>query len=232
MKNKLIQRLLYIVFTVVNTGLLYLFLLQLPFGIDTFAFSVLHWSEMHPRIEIAAAVSLGVALITLLLVIRLDNEWKSRLIYLRRRFAHPGHRAFLGGKDPGFDRRPLKSTYPEVSDSAYDPQVQMQVWQRLYEKHAKTSLVQGTYLSWVLLRDLYLISLIFLVAFLVTWPLNLGVPAVLALSYIFIYGAQLLFLMFSARGTGSRLECNVLAQELGIKPGSIDKVKSKRKKAR
>jgi hypothetical protein len=232
MKNKLLQRIVFVAFTVVNTALLYLFLLQLPFGLDTFASSLLNWYEMRPRIEIATAVSLGVAVFTLFLVNRLDNEWKSRLIYLRRRFAHPGHRAFLGGKDPGFDRKPLKITYPEVRDSAYDPEVQMQVWQRLYKRHAKASLVEGTYHSWVLLRDLYLISLGFLVAFLVTWPVNFGVPTVLALSYIFIYGAQLLFLMFSARGTGSRLECNVLAEELGIKPGGINKAKSKKIKRR
>ncbi len=227
MKNNLLPSLIYIAFTVINTMLLYLFLLQLPYGIDTFAFSLRHWSGASPRIEIVAAISVGIAIITLLLVKRLDSEWKSRLVYFRRQFADPGHHAFFGGKDPGFDREPLESIYPEVRDSAYNPQVQMQVWMRLYQKHTKAPLVVGTYRSWLLLRDLYLISLIFLVVFLVAWPLNFGVPSVLAASYIFIYGVQLLFLIFSARGTGTRLEYNVLAEELGIKQERLGKPKKK-----
>ena len=226
MKNNFLSNLIYIAFTVVNTILLYLFLLQLPYGMDTLAFSLRHWSEASPRIDIVAAISVAIAIITLFLVKRLDNEWKSRLLYCRQQFAHPGHHAFFGGKEPGFDREPLEKRYPEVRDSAYNPQVQMRVWTRLYRKHAKAPLVVGTYRSWLLLQNLYLISLVFLTVFLVAWPLNFGVPSVLAVSYIFIYGVQLLFLMFSARGTGTRLEYNVLAEELGIKQERLGKPKS------
>ena len=230
MKNSFLKRFFLGLFIIVNTILLYLFLLQLPYGMDTFAFSLRQWPAISPRIEFVAAISLGVAVITVLLVKYLDSEWKSRLVYFRREFAHPGHRAFFGGKDPGFDRKPLYAAYPEVRDSAYNPQVQIQVWRSLLKRHAKAPLVMGTYHSWLFLRDLYLISLVFLVAFLVAWPLNLGVPIALATSYIFIYGTQSLFLMFSARGTGMRLECNVLAEELGIEPG--DNVKTKKKQAK
>jgi len=59
-----------------------------------------------------------------------------------------------------------------------------------------------------------------------------ALPVALALSYVFIYGAQLLFLMLSARGTGMRLECNVLAEELGIQPEGNAKTKLKRAKRR
>ena len=79
---------------------------------------------------------------------------------------------------------------------------------------------------------MYLISLVFLVAFLLAWPLNFGVPMALATSYVFIYGTQLLFLMFSARGTGMRLECNVLAEELGIKSGYNVKTKKEQTRKR
>ena len=106
----------------------------------------------------------------------------------------------------------------------------MQVWRRLFKRHEKGTLVVGTYRSWLLLRDLYLISVVFLTAFLLAWLLNFGVPAVIALSYVFIYGAQALFLMFSARGTGTRLEFNVLAEELRIKPGDKEKARKKRAK--
>ena len=232
MKNNFLKRLFFGVFITVNAVLLYLFLLQLPYGMDTFAFSLRRWSDISPRIQIVAAISCSVALITVLLMKYLDSEWKSRLVYFRRQFAHPGHRAFFGGKDPGFDRKPLYAAHPEVRDSAYNPQVQIEVWMRLFKRHANAPLVTGTYHSWLFLRDLYLISLVFLAAFLVAWPLNFGVPVALALSYVFIYGAQLLFLMLSARGTGMRLECNVLAEELGIQPEGNAKTKLKRAKRR
>ena len=232
MKNKFLKDFFLGLFITVNTILMYLFLLQLPYGIDTLALSLRRWANMSPRIEIVAAISFSVALTTVLLLKYLDSEWKSRLVYFRRRFANPGHRAFFGGKDPGFDRKPLYAAYPEVRDSAYNPQVQLQVWMRLFKRHAKAPLVMGTYHSWLFLRDLYLISLVFLMAFLVAWPLNFGVPVALALSYVFIYGAQVLFLLISARGTGLRLESNVLAEELGLKPESHTKLKHKRAKNR
>lgn len=233
MKNPLLKRVLYSVFTAANTALLYLFLLQLPSAVDAFSFSLRHWSKFSPRIEFAAIISLVIGITTLILVRYLDGEWKSRLVYFRPQFAQPGYRAFFGGRDPGFDRSPLEKAYPEVRDSAYNPQVQLRVWKRLYTKYANASLVNGTYHSWVLLRNLYLVSLVFLLAFLLAWPLNFGVPAVLVLSYIFIFGAQFLFLMFSARGAGSRLECNVLAEALAIKPAGKSRTarKSKKRKA-
>ncbi len=228
MKSTLLKRTLYIVFTTLNTALLYLFLLQLPFGMDAFAFSLRHWSEFAPRIGPVAVISVAIAVTALILVMYLNAEWKSRLVYFLRQFAQPGHRAFFGGRDPGFDRKPLEKAYPEIRDSAYNPQVQMRIWKLLYRRHANASLVGGTYHSWVLLRDLYLISLMFMMAFLLAWPLNFGMPTVLVLYYAFIFGAQFFFLMFSARGTGSRLECNVLAEELSIKPEVLGKAKKKR----
>jgi hypothetical protein len=191
----------------------------------------MHWSQLSPRTEIVAAISIVPALAALFLVKWLDSEWKSRLVYFRRQYAHPGHRAFFGGKDPGFDRKPLLVAYPEVRDSAYNPQVQIRVWRRLFEKHAEAPLVKGTYRSWAFLRNLYLIGLVFLAAFLLAWPLNFGIPLALALSYVFIFGAQFLFLMFSSRGTGTRLECNVLAEELGMKlEGKVGAKKKQGKK--
>ncbi len=215
--NKTIQRILLVSFTILNTLLLYLFLLQLPYGVDTFVSSLTHWSDMSPRIGTVAAIAFAIAAIALLLVERLPTKWKSSLAYFRRHYAHPGHRAFFGGgKNPGFDRKPLLQAYPEIHDSAYNPQVQMQVWKRLYQQNATADLVAGTAGSWRLLRNLYLVSVVFLLSFIVAWPLNLGVPAALAMAYLFIYGAQALFLLFSARKTGERLANNVMAAALGI----------------
>jgi hypothetical protein len=232
MFNGILRSVFIVVFAAVNTIFLYLFLLQLPYGIDTFIYSLMHWSQFSPRIEIVAVICVITSLAALSLRKWPSGEWKSRLLYFRRQYAHPGHRAFFGGKDPGFDRQPLLAAYPEVRDSAYNPQVQMRVWRSLLDRHAEATLVKGTYRSWVFLTDLYLISLVFLAVFLLTWPLNFGVPLVLALSFVFVYGAQFLFLMFSARGTGTRLESNVLAEELGMRPQANSGTKGKRDKKR
>lgn len=232
MINDILKIFLVVLFGAINTILLYLFLLQLPYGIDAFVVSLTHWSQLSPRIEIVATIAVMTVIAALSLTKWLSSEWKSRLLYFRRQYANPGHRAFFGGKDPGFDRKPLLASYPEVRDSAYDPQVQMRVWQRLFERHAEGSLVKGTYRSWLLLRDLYIVSLVFLAVFLLAWPLNFGAPLALALSFVFIYGAQFLFLMFSARGTGTRLECNVLAEELEMRPKAKLGEKKKRVKKR
>ncbi len=232
MTNDLIKTVVLVVFAGLNAVLLYLFLLQLPYGIATFKSSLLYWSRLSPRIEIVVGISAAVALLALIAVRWLDSEWKSRLVYFRHKFAHPGHFAFFGGKDPGFDRKPLLLAYPEIRDSAYDPNVQMRVWTQLLKRHEKAPLVVGTHRSWLFLRDLYLISLVFLAAFLLAWPLNFGIPQVVGLSYVFVYGAQYLFLMFSARSTGMRLECNVLAQELKLKPGHRGKQRKRSSRKR
>ena len=216
--NNVFHRILLVVFNILNTILLFLFLLQLPYGMDSLVSSLTHWAELSPAIGIAAAVAFTMATIALLLVQRLPGRLKNSLLYFRGDFAHPGHRVFFGGKSPGFEREPLLQAHPEIHDSAYNPQVQMQVWQRLYQQNAKRDLVVGTANSWQLLRNLYLIALVFLVSFFVAWSLNFGVPTVLAMSYLFIYGTQTIFLLFSARKTGERLANNVLAAALNIAP--------------
>lgn len=216
--NNVLQSVLLVLFIVLNTLLLYLFLLQLPYGVDALASSLSHWSELSPRIGVVATMALAIAVITFLLVRRLPGSFKSSFVYFRRRFAHPGHRAFFGGKDPGFEREPLLKAHPEIHDSAYNPQVQMEVWKRLYRQNATAPLVVGTTGSWRLLRNLYFVAVVFLLSFIIAWPLNHGVPTALALTYLFIYGAQTLFLLFSARKTGERLTHNVMAAALSIKP--------------
>ncbi len=216
--NEVFQRMLLVIFNLLNTVLLFLFLLQLPYGVDSLVSSLTHWSELSPGINIVAAVAFAVATAALLLVQRLPGRFKSSLLYFRRQHAHPGHRIFFGGKNPGFEREPLLKAHPEIHDSAYNPQVQMQVWQRLYQQNANSDLVVGTAGSWRLLRNLYLVSVVFLICFFGAWSLNLGVPTILAMSYLFIYGTQTIFLFFSARKTGERLANNVLAAALGIKP--------------
>jgi len=66
------------------------------------------------------------------------------------------------------------------------------------------------------LRDLFILCLYFLVFFAIGWLINLGVPFQIVAIYLFLFGAQALFLLFAARRTGYRLVDNVLALELGL----------------
>jgi hypothetical protein len=50
----------------------------------------------------------------------------------------------------------------------------------------------------------------------VGWLVNYGMPFNLVALYLFLYGAQFLFLMLAARRVGIKFVDNVLAVELGL----------------
>ncbi|NCF10633.1 MAG: hypothetical protein GWP66_08135 [Gammaproteobacteria bacterium] len=209
-------RLLMAGFCAINAALLFLCLMHLPFGYKPLKLAIVGWAQASPRIDIVFGFCLFLAVVTYHGMRRLPPDWKTRLLYFKPRFAHPAHGAFFSLKEPPFDRKPLLVAYPEIKDAAYHPDVQMTTWCKLLERHAEVPLVAGSQTGWHLLRDFYLIALVFLLAFLLTWPLNSDVNMALAFSYLFLFGVQTLFLMFSARGTARRLVHNVLAVELGI----------------
>ena len=65
-----------------------------------------------------------------------------------------------------------------------------------------------------MLRDLYLLALIFLLAFFTGWAINYDVPFQIVNVYLFLFGAQYLFLLLMARKVGYRLVDNVLGVDL------------------
>lgn len=223
-------------FAAFNGVVLYLFLLQLPYGLEPLILSFTHWRALSPQIEIVAALATVSVIGALLIDAYLSDLFKTRLLYARWQQAHPAHHAFFSIKDPGFDRKPLYAAYPAVKDSAYDPKTQFDTWSLLYRKHAGARLVRGTHFSWTLLRDLYLVSILFLGLFLGAWAVNHDVPIQIVSTHAFIFGAQTAFLLFSARSAGSRLVNNVLATELGLGPENADSPRdskiTRKKKAR
>jgi len=221
------HRILVSLFAALNAIMLYLFLLHLPFGYDSLALSIRGWSGAMPRIGNVAAFSGVLAVLAVLMSVRLGSVWKTRLVYLTWRYAHPAYTAFFGGKEPSFDRKPLRVAHPEIKDSAYNPEVQYRLWQELGSKHADKPAVAGTRAGWLLMRDLLVISELFMLIFLICWPFNEGVKVVTAFNYLYIFGVQVLFLMFSARGIGRRMVFNILALEIGI-PEQPKKKKNKR----
>ncbi|MEN8176156.1 MAG: hypothetical protein ABFS23_10360, partial [Pseudomonadota bacterium] len=207
------------VFALINGFIFYLFLLGLPYGIEPFLASLAHWDRLSPRIGIVAVIACLAALGGGLLPWRLPADWKNGLLYMRWHFPHPAHDVFLTTRRQPFESSVVLAALPEVRDAAFSARVQTEVWRRLYRKHAKVPLVMNTRLHWRMLRDLYILSLFFLLLFFAGWLVSYQMPFVLVALYLFMYGAQFLFLMLAARRVGCKFVDNVLAVELGLGEG-------------
>ena len=204
------------VFALMNGILLYMFLLHLPFVADAFLLSLAHWDKLSPGTEIAAVLGGVVATAGVFLAKRLDENWKNRLLYWRGEYAHPAYDAFLTTRKQPFESAELLAAFPEVKDSGFNHKVQLDTWMRLYPKHQNHPVILSTRSQWMMQRDFYLIATLFLIVFLLAWPLNRGVSFNIASAYVFIYGAQFLFLLFMARRVGLRLVDNLLGVALGV----------------
>ena len=204
-------------FALINGAMLYLFLMHLPYGVTPFFLSLQHWEELSPQIQLAGFAALIMAVLAFMVPTRLSAIWKNRLLYMRWRHPHPAHNAFLTTRRQPFESKQLWGAFPAVKDAAFDPEVQTRTWETLYQEHADQRLVLNTRLHWKILRDLFVLSLMFLAAFLLGWAVNAGIPFAIASAYIFLFGAQFLFLMLAARRVGTKFVDNVLAVALGMK---------------
>ena len=213
---KSFHALLLALFASFNALMIYLFILHLPFGFDPLVASFQHWARLSPRIEIALTIAAVVAVVGLVLVNRIGDGWKNSLTYLKGDRSHPAASVFFTARKQPFETNDLLQAFPAIKEAAFAPQVQLQVWESLYKKHADNALIASTRAYWHLIRDLYLLSMLFVATFLIVWPFNGSIPLQLVLPYIFVFGAQFLFLMIGARGIGFRFVDNVLASELGL----------------
>lgn len=203
-------------FAVLNGIVLYMFNMDLPFGSDYFLLSLASWEKLSPAIEIATALGAAVAVVGVVLTKRLSEFWKNRLLYWRWRYPHPAYDAFLTTRKQPFDSTELLAAFPAVKDSGFNPQVQLDTWMGLYSRYRDRPVIAITLGQWMIQRDLYLIASLFLIVFLVIWPINQGAPFNIAGAYVFIFGAQFLFLLFMARRVGLRLVDNLLGVALGL----------------
>ncbi|PLX62832.1 hypothetical protein [Sedimenticola selenatireducens] len=218
---------LVIIFAALNGIILYLFVLTLPFGVDVFLKSLAHWDKINldigsvriPAGYVAAFCAL-IAVVGAVLVQRLPELWKNRLLYARSQYPHPASDAFLTTRKQPFESRDLQAKFPMVKDSGFSRRVQTEVWLDAYQRHNGKAVVLNTRIHWDMLRDIYILSLYFLGFFLVAWIINMGVPFQIVGIYLFLYGTQTLFLLFTARRTGFRVVDNVLALELGMEEDS------------
>ncbi|TVO72523.1 hypothetical protein [Sedimenticola selenatireducens] len=207
---------LVIVFAALNGVMLYLFMLQLPYGLDPFLFSLASWDRMSPQIGYVAGISGVLAVSGAVLVQWLPEVWKNRLLYARWDFSHPSSDAFLTTRKQPFESRDLLAKFPMIKDSGFSRRVQTEVWQDAYNASRTKRVVLNTQIHWNMLRDVYVLSLYFLTFFLIGWLINMGVPFQIVGIYMFLFGTQTLFLLFAARRTGFRMVDNVLALALGF----------------
>ncbi|WP_275097931.1 hypothetical protein [Sedimenticola hydrogenitrophicus] len=214
---------LVIIFATLNGIILYLFVLTLPFGADVFLKSLGLWDKISLDIgsvripaSYVAVVCVLLAVVGAVLVQRLPEVWKNRLLYARKLYPHPASDAFLTSRKQPFESHDLQARFPRVKDSGFSRKVQTEVWFETYRRHNAKPVVLNTRIHWDMLRDLYILSLYFLGFFLIGWIINIGVPFQIVGIYLFLYGTQTLFLLFAARRTGFRMVDNVLAVELGM----------------
>ncbi|WP_260291793.1 hypothetical protein [Sedimenticola hydrogenitrophicus] len=207
---------LVIIFAALNGIMLYLFMLQLPYGVDPFLFSIASWDKLSPQIVYVSVICAVIAVAGAVLVQRLPEAWKNRLLYARKLYPHPASDVFLTSRKQPFESRDLQARFPRVKDSGFSRKVQTEVWFETYRRHNAKPVVLNTRIHWDMLRDVYILSIYFLGFFLIGWIINMGVPFQIVSIYLFLYGTQTLFLLFAARRTGFRMVDNVLAVELGM----------------
>lgn len=213
---------LIMLFAVINGFMLYLFLLGLPYGIEPFLVSLAHWDQLSPQIWVASVIALLAAVGGVVLARRLPPDVKNGLLYLRWRFTHPAHNVFLTTRKQPFSSNEALAAFPEVRDAAFSARVQTEVWRRLYRKHAEVPVVMNTRIHWHMLRDIYVLSVLFLLLFAGGWLVNYGIPFPVVALYLFMFGAQFLFLLLAARRVGTKFVDNVLAVELGLDDDSAE----------
>jgi hypothetical protein len=206
-------------FAVINGMMIYLFLMQIPYGLEPFFASLRLWDKLSPQIGYMLGIASILTIAAILLCHRLSIEWKNRLLYFRRDYPHPAFNAFLNNRKQPFESNTLLRAHPAIKDSGFNPQTQIDTWEKVHKQHSSVPVVLNTRIHWQMLRDLYLISIFFLPAFLISWLWQIGVPFQYTAIYVFVFGAQTLFLFLTARRIGWKFIDNVLAVDLGMKEG-------------
>lgn len=156
---------------------------------------------------------LGVAtllpVVVLLLSALVSPNAKAVLVYWRLKDTLPGHRAFTthAAADTRIDLGALRNNvgvFPE------DPRDQNSLWYKLYTKVASETTVQESHKSYLLFRDIAVVSLLIAAAAPIAWLL-VGASAAAATTAVALMGGQYVLAAIAARNSGVRFVTNVLA---------------------
>ncbi len=139
-------------------------------------------------------------------------DMKARVVFLRCRYALPGHRAFsvYAGRDPRVDVDRLRAVLGQVWPTG--PQEENRTWYRMLKEVELDAAVAQTHKDFLLSRDFAGLALLFLVGF--------GIASFLMVSEVsvsFIYTGLLLLQFLVVRHAaaiyGARLVTTVLAHK-------------------
>ncbi len=180
-----------------------------------FLFNDLNWSIrgvtfdssgwVPGKIYVPAALHLA----ALVLCHIIPSSLKHRLVFLRWRHPLPGSRAFtkLAPADDRIDMRELSKRYGRLPS---DPGEQNRLWYKIYSEKKGDAIVAKSHSTWILLRDMFCISLLLLIPGMVASALLSGPRNLVAYSCLSIGLIALLWL--ASWNTANRFVCNVLAR--------------------
>lgn len=154
-------------------------------------------------------VSTLAPLVVLLLVNVLPHDVKAILVYWKPRGVLPGCEAFTrhGPRDPRVDMAALACNAGPFPSA---PTEQNAAWYRLYKQVASEPEVSDAHRASLLYRDMAVLSLLFLLAGSVAlWLISAPAGAIVRLAALLTL--QYLIAALSARWSGVRFVCNVLA---------------------
>ena len=145
----------------------------------------------------------------LVLTYVISSEWKYRLIFMKWRYALPGHRVFteLVEKDSRLSREELAK---ELGPLPTDPAQQNALWYKTYKEKQNEPVVLHSHGRFLLFRDMFsLCALLFIPSVVVTFLRSGGATGWIVLM---VWAGLGILLWASARNAGIRFVCNVLAR--------------------
>ncbi|KAB7783913.1 hypothetical protein [Methylorubrum populi] len=157
----------------------------------------------------------------------LSAETKAGLVFLRRRHALPGHRAFseFAVKDSRIDIEALRKLLGK--DWPTTPDAENRIWYRLFKETENDPVILWAHREFLFTRDYAGFAALFLVTFGPAAAFTVRPPSVLAL-YLACLALQFFVVRQAAATYGNRLVCTVLARR-GAAPVKTTVAKGNRK---
>lgn len=140
----------------------------------------------------------------------LSSELKAVIVFWKRKYGIPGHKAFskLIYSDHRIDINNLSNKY---GDFPVDPIEQNTLWYKIMQKHKDDIVVNDSHKVYLLTRDMTSIAFIFLLSIPVLFFNNIEIKfKLLASAYYFL---QYFVLLIVTRNYANRFTCNVLAKD-------------------
>lgn len=154
-------------------------------------------------------LTIALPIIEIILLYIIPSSVKNSLVYLRFRNTLPACRVFsnLAPKDPRIDVNSIIAKYGQLP---VEPIEQNKYWYKIYKEKQTDSVIKDSHRNWLLLRDLYSISLILLILMLI-FSLIFN-REYISFPFFLTYSIITVLIHIAAFNAGNRFACNVLAR--------------------